>query len=360
MDQKFNQDQIINIDNSKKVEEEKNKPINEKMRIHSMPKKYIKAEANEKKAQSFGVIILVVGTILMVVLAVVFYFIYFGQEEKIIEDTVTTGDVIEKNQDKKDTPLKDEKEEKKQEEEDEQADDDLLLGDTDSEEGGDQSTTSLAQEEGEDLATSTDLSMATSTLEGVSSTTEESQVMIIMDSDSDGLSDIEEAIIGSDLNLKDSDKDGYDDSSELLGLYNPAGNDKLADNSNIDQYENELYKYNVLYPSIWPIDNLLGDDSVMFKLDNSQFVQIIIMKNDNNATIEEWYKDSFGVSEIDQELVIEKEGWAGIKSPDNLTAYLTKSGNDNIFVVSYNLGNSERRDYYNIFEMMISSLEINE
>ena len=61
------------------------------------------------------------------------------------------------------------------------------------------------------------------------------------DSDKDGLTDKEEALLGCDLNSQDSDKDGHNDLSEVINLYNPAGNDRLINNPGINVYLNNSF-----------------------------------------------------------------------------------------------------------------------
>lgn len=58
------------------------------------------------------------------------------------------------------------------------------------------------------------------------------------DSDSDGLIDKLEEILGTDINKADTDDDGYDDKNEILRGYNPKGEGSL----NIDPAISELYK----------------------------------------------------------------------------------------------------------------------
>lgn len=50
-----------------------------------------------------------------------------------------------------------------------------------------------------------------------------------MDADSDGLSDIVENSLGTDINKSDTDGDGFDDKSEIVAGYNPLGGDKSID-----------------------------------------------------------------------------------------------------------------------------------
>lgn len=61
-----------------------------------------------------------------------------------------------------------------------------------------------------------------------------SPVIIIIDSDQDGLNDDLEKIIGTNINLKDTDQDGYDDFTEYKSGYNPLGAGKMNDSSKVN------------------------------------------------------------------------------------------------------------------------------
>ncbi len=176
------------------------------------------------------------------------------------------------------------------------------------------------------------------------------------DADQDGLSDLEEILLSTNMNEADSDNDGYSDSSELMNLYNPAGSGTIITNPGINKYSNSTYQYSLYYPSSWPVSAAGGDDSIIFKPDNSQFVQVIVSDEGGNTDIEDWYKEQFNAPFIRPEQIIYKAGWSGVMSDDGLIAYLKKPGGDKIYTVSYNAGLTSVIGYKSIFNMMIKSL----
>lgn len=178
------------------------------------------------------------------------------------------------------------------------------------------------------------------------------------DGDNDGLTDVEEIILNSDSLAADTDGDGYLDGSELVNLYNPAGAGKLAENSSIAVYENKTFFYDLLYPSTWQMSVNGGDDSLMFKTGDNQFIQIIVQPNVNKQNLNEWYMEQVGVLKIEESNIISGDGWAGIKSPDGLNLYLMDSKQNYIFSLTYNLGGGTVLEYFNIFQMMIKSFNL--
>ena len=178
------------------------------------------------------------------------------------------------------------------------------------------------------------------------------------DSDGDGLTDKEENIFGSDANNSDGDGDGYTDLSEIMNLYNPAGGGKLEDSSAVKKYMNAAYGYNLIYPSGWQASNVGGDDSVIFKSSDNHFVQVISQTNTNKQSIDEWYKQQFNVSDINNLKRVAGNNWQGIKNDDGLTVYLTDDEKIYIYTITYNFGGQNILEYKNIFEMMIKSFRI--
>ena len=178
------------------------------------------------------------------------------------------------------------------------------------------------------------------------------------DSDNDGLADKEEILLGCDAGNMDSDGDGYNDLSEVMNLYNPAGANKLINNPNISKYLNNSFNYNLLYPADWSFSAIGGDDSVMFRSSDNQFIQVIGQDNQDREPIGNWYKKQFDIAAIDSAKLIITDNWQGIKSEDGLIIYLTDKQYNNIITITYIPGQDNVLDYINIFEMMIKSLEI--
>ena len=203
-----------------------------------------------------------------------------------------------------------------------------------------------------------DESLATSTATTTSEAVAEQAVAGLMpaaDSDSDGLTDKEEGLLGTNSLISDSDGDGYSDGAELLNLYDPASPGKLTDNPAIASYENKTFGYNVLYPKSWQESTNGGDDSVMFKSVDNQFIQIVVQPNATQQTLDQWYLEQLAVSAVNETDRLSGSDWQGLKSQDGLTLYLMDNKKNYIFSLTYNPGESSFLDYANIYQMLIKS-----
>jgi len=174
------------------------------------------------------------------------------------------------------------------------------------------------------------------------------------DSDGDGLSDKEEALLGSDPTLVDSDGDGYRDSAELINLYDPAGPEKLADSLAIKLYKNPTFGYGFLHPAAWQPTKLSGEDSVLFDTGDFQFFQAIVQPNTDRLGVREWYAGEFDVPPAENRLLVRPD-WEGVLGEDALTVYLTDNDREYIMTLSYSPGASRSSDYKGIFQMMVAS-----
>jgi hypothetical protein len=177
------------------------------------------------------------------------------------------------------------------------------------------------------------------------------------DADGDGLTDPEEVIFGTDSSKVDSDGDSFGDLSELQNLYNPAGPGKILTNSNFDIYSNSTLGYSLYYPKLWRINDGAGDNSVIFVIDDKQFIAVAEQSNTNKQSIEDWYKQQMGVNYIAPTQMVNKKNWTGVESSDGLNVYLLNPLGDKIFTFSYNLGDTGQIKYKNILDMMVNSLK---
>ena len=316
-----------------------------KVAIHTMPKHFMNSLKNTKESsKNFGILIMVVGLIILIAGLIFVYFNFFKKEdintnlinpvkinsEKIIEDNKDSKDDDKSNYKEKkiEKPEKKDKIEKKVKQ------------------------TIIATSTNK-IATTTEKEIATSTVEN-----KQKNYKPATDSDNDGLNDLEEILLGCDSSLKDSDSDGYEDKSELFKMYNPSGEGKLIVNPNIKQYSNLTNNYSLYYLSLWSI-NENKDGSIIFQIgEANQFIQIITQKNIKNQTIEEWYKEQFLVSVINNSKKVYKKAWTGVKNEDGLIVYLLSPLKDKIFILTYSVPEGGILNYQNIFEMMIKSIEI--
>lgn len=177
------------------------------------------------------------------------------------------------------------------------------------------------------------------------------------DTDSDGLSDAEEALLGSSLINIDTDGDGYDDLTELINLYDPVGSGPINANPNISEYSNSYFSYNIFYPNSWELKPLGDGSSVTFLISDNSFVQVLAEKNEGNKNINDWYFSRF-FEVLGENSITDGDSWQGVYSPDFYSFYLTDKKRENVYSLVYSFPENTSPNYYNIFRMMVNSFNI--
>jgi len=335
---------------SENTEEMAIKKSEDKVIIHTMPKRFYSSSAGSDKSKNVGVIIMIMGVLFLIIIAGVLYFLFLKPNNQATP-AATENVVVPVT--KKATTTKEEIK-------------------TIENQIGDASTTQGSIVE--NSTTTNNITEPTTIPEVASTTTTETQAsssptvdvppavvenIVAKDTDSDGLTDAEEGLFGTIVNLKDTDGDGYSDLSEVLGLYNPVGTGGIILNPAVDKYVNTKNGYSLYYIKKMTVENVGGsEDSVMFKFSDGQMIQVIVSPNNEKLSIDEWYKKQFSATIIGNQQIIYKKGWTGIMSEDGLTAYLTNPASNNIFTLSYNISVDHTLSYKNIFQMMINSLEL--
>ncbi len=184
---------------------------------------------------------------------------------------------------------------------------------------------------------------------------------LALDTDADGLTDIEEGLYSTDYLKSDMDDDSYIDGLEVLNLYNPAGvaPQKIEETDLVKIYSNPTYNYTIFYPASW-LARALGEttsEEVMFTSATGEFIQVIVEDNLSNLPPLDWYlAEAPGTNPSEVGGVTTKSGLSGVKSPDGLTAYFSAGGK--IYVLSYNVGIKTELNYKSTFEMMIKSFKL--
>lgn len=176
------------------------------------------------------------------------------------------------------------------------------------------------------------------------------------DTDSDGLTDAEENLYGSNPNNPDSDSDGFLDGVEVFHLYNPAGQApvRLLDTGAVKIYANSQYKYQIYSPSPWTVTPSGDNAQVKFAGNTAESIEINIAENSNHLPLVNWYLSrNPGVKPSELQTFITKSNLDGIKSPDRMTAYI--SANGSVYVISYRLGTDETMNFLSTFTMMLNS-----
>ena len=180
----------------------------------------------------------------------------------------------------------------------------------------------------------------------------------LLDTDADGLNDQEEAVLGTNLTLADSNGNTYSDLVEINNNYNPVASGKLSENSNLAKYTNKVFGYEILYPKDWLVNSLNQDSVITFTAPDDSIIQISAQENTDRQSILGWYDSSFADSTITYDKLKTTSTWDGIYSNDNLNFYLTDKKRTNVYVVSYVPAVDSYLAYPNIFALMVNSLSL--
>ncbi len=185
-------------------------------------------------------------------------------------------------------------------------------------------------------------------------------LMASLDKDKDGLTDAEEALIGTDPNMNDTDKDTYRDGDEMKNFYSPikAGSTRINEEGFAKAYENTSYGYKLLYPSTWLASPLKENDpkEVMFTSKGNEFVNIFVDTKPAEQTLDAWYLErapSISATQLKKYQNYKKN--AVIESPDGFTAYVANG--TRVYIINYNIGLNEEANYPGLFAMMVNSFE---
>ena len=352
-------EKILTDDEKRKKQEIKNiKKEISNYPIYVMDKKFLNLHKQANKAKNIGVIIIISGIILFIIIGFLFWYLFFYKEifsykphNKIIKKPIIQEPLKGPAKAKKDAniikkinhgPNVKDKSNKK-----------VNLPAIDEKPTSTQQIIKKASSSPTKIASSTK-----------ATTTKQDNINIeklikSVDSDKDGLTDIEETLLNTNLSKSDSDGDGYSDKEELINLYDPnkKGGAKLSNSGLVSIYNNTDYTYSIFYPKKWKIKKVNQNLTMFISLTN-EFIQVLVTKNLNHQTIEQWYKEQFNLDNIPQNGIVLNKNEEGIKSPDRLSVYFTDGKKDNIYCLSYNIVDKNQLVYPTIFEMMIQSFVI--
>jgi hypothetical protein len=180
-----------------------------------------------------------------------------------------------------------------------------------------------------------------------------------LDSDSDGLTDVEEPLYGTDARSPDADLDGFLDGNEVFHLYNPAARSpvRLLDSGLVKLFSAPA-GWSILVPASWIIGLDIPDGSQATVTTGRG--ETMVLKIENNATgasLTDWYvARTPGESASSVRPFITKEGLQGVAVSDRLEAFFAWGGK--VFTVKYILGGESFINYRTTFEMMLNSLKL--
>ena len=193
-----------------------------------------------------------------------------------------------------------------------------------------------------------------------------------IDSDSDGLTDVEKTTIYHlDLHLPDANGSGYLNGNDVFNLYDPKvppapgctvdctntlrayGITKPFDTSFVAGAPS--LPYVIDYPSIWSPSAVVGDPlGVMFTTTTGETISVDVKaKTSSTQTLTDWYAAQ---NLSGGQAFVTKGGLNAISSADQLTVYV--DAKTNVLVLTYNLQSATAIEYLTTFKMMQNSLKI--
>lgn len=177
------------------------------------------------------------------------------------------------------------------------------------------------------------------------------------DSDNDGLTNSEEILFGTKFDLPDSDYDGYIDGEEIFALYDPnTADQRLVNNIDIVRvYNNNIYKYSVLYPAKWLAEEKTSefDETNFYDDENGDFFKIQIEENPQGLSLQKWYLYFSPGAQTGDLKYFQNPNVSGLKTKDGFNIYI--ANDDKIYIISYILLDIEELNYFRTFEMLSQS-----
>ncbi len=177
-----------------------------------------------------------------------------------------------------------------------------------------------------------------------------------LDLDSDGLTDTEEALYGSNSQLPDTDADGYLDGNEVFNLYAPTVK-APADLSTLAmmQVASSTIGWQTLIPRAWTIEPVAGTNDARFQVPSGELFVLRVENNPEKHDMRTWLSVQKGIR-ADQvtELSSNKYRLPFFLGPDRLTAYFPWE--DKVLVVSYQLGTQAFVNYRTSFGLLLNAV----
>jgi len=184
---------------------------------------------------------------------------------------------------------------------------------------------------------------------------------ISLDSDNDGLTDVEEELLGTLPTNSDTDGDGYLDGVEVANGYNPtkAGSSFLSESPFIASLTTSFASDNfqILYPKEWQASQMADTKQVLLTAATGEMIRISVKNNEQGLSVLAWYLQEHPEAAVSQLKIITSGSLSGIYSPDGFTAWMTDGAKTKFYVFEYLTGRQTEFRYPAIFNLIIKSLK---
>jgi hypothetical protein len=171
------------------------------------------------------------------------------------------------------------------------------------------------------------------------------------DQDRDGLTDAEEALLGTSPTVVDSDGDTFSDGDELAGFYDPASKGVgITANQGIKPFT--FSRYSFLAPAAWT--QAPAGEGIELQTNAGARFSLRVEANAERKSVIDWVAEHVASTGLRSSTT--KNGLSLVETSDGLTSYI--GVDDAIVVVSYGLDGSNAYDFRALFRLLTQSLRL--
>ncbi len=180
-----------------------------------------------------------------------------------------------------------------------------------------------------------------------------------VDTDSDGLTNVEEILYGTELRNPDTDGDTFLDGNEVFHRYDPLGlaPSTLLDTRAVRVLESAELPFVIFYPTSWNALSTPMAQRVSFRSPSTAAVNVLWQDKAADLSLEDWYIANVGEVPLDRlQPLTTKEGYASLTAPDERVMYV--NAGTQVYTLMYDLVDAKSIDFLQTFKMMANSFKL--
>jgi hypothetical protein len=177
------------------------------------------------------------------------------------------------------------------------------------------------------------------------------------DTDSDGLTNVEELLYKTDFRNPDSDGDTFLDGNEVFHRYNPGARDAstLMDVGTVKEYLDGDSRFSVTFPSAWRQTVSVAGD-IQVEAPSLAVFSVQVLPKDLSQTLEAWYAGQTDFPKRDGGAVyLTKMGYQALAADEDRLVVL--DGGEQVYVFRYGLAEGRTVEYLQSFKMVVNSFK---
>lgn len=187
-----------------------------------------------------------------------------------------------------------------------------------------------------------------------------------LDTDSDGLTDVEEVVYGTDPKNADTDGDTFIDGKkvqadgsvigELVNLYNPKGAAKLEESNLVKRVENSAKAFSLLVPTSWTTNESASILVITPTTQTNEFFQVRTYDNASRQTPQQWYVSTNPQAQVGLLKSAAINGLETLTSEDGMTVYFFKDAK--VYGVNYTATGLTQLNYWTTLDVLTRSFKL--